>query len=137
MRPLTMPSTRRSSRCAPSARVMAVVMCKNKGMKPISIIAACTITFSACAKESILYLNYNELVGVMSINPETDLCYWHHDQLSSNNDDTYHHIEYLCFPSANYNGSRFNREISVLSRKSEVLVESEFGKINSVSIVEQ
>jgi hypothetical protein len=62
-------------------------------------------------------LNYHELRDVMTKNKDSPLCNWYYDAISSNRDQEYLYIYYICFPSANYRGSEFSRKISIKVRK--------------------
>ncbi len=94
------------------------------------------VVASSCATAKESNVSYDELASSFARSKNTKLCFWYYDSLRSSQDSTNYHIQYICAPSENYDGSK----VIVMNRstisKAEVKINSKGGKI-TINEIEQ
>ena len=85
-----------------------------------------------CEKSIEQEVSYEKLKQEMSNLPDTDLCHWYFNKIVSDRAENYYHFDYICAPSADYNGSVIDVQKRLIIKKELVSLNGhEGGSITS------
>jgi len=104
-------------------------------IKRLVLLPLVLVIFACSVKEPAV--DYDELIKLMDVNPNDELCHWYYDRLQSQRDDHFHFISYHCIPSKDYSGNRVETKISVRINKMTVTLNSGVDDISTRDIIKK